>query len=186
MRKHRRELGARHWGARTTRLRRTRKPPLVSQRFHVHRIPLHVRDDAYAPFWCGTGENIALILDSEKQKYFCTVGLTRFSKARPSGKSVGNREEPISASVIHHQRTEIWYAVARMSGAISGPCDLFADIATIIRAALAPILLYMAIHQPVRGFASLAGTTGVLNPTRLRMSGSPVPPAASTGAAARV
>jgi hypothetical protein len=49
--------------ARTWRLLRARQDhttspsanvPLVSRHIHVHRIPLHVRDDAYAPCRCGT------------------------------------------------------------------------------------------------------------------------------------
>ena len=48
-RKSLRELGAGPWGARTTRLRRPRIAPLVSQRIPVHRIPLHVRDDRDTP-----------------------------------------------------------------------------------------------------------------------------------------
>jgi hypothetical protein len=37
--RHLRQLGARPWGARTTRLRRPQRAPLVSQRVRVHRVP---------------------------------------------------------------------------------------------------------------------------------------------------
>jgi len=60
-----RGLGAGPRGARTTRLGRPRKSPLVSQRHSVHRIPPHVRDDAYAPD--RNVRIIRLILVSEKQ-----------------------------------------------------------------------------------------------------------------------
>jgi hypothetical protein len=70
MRKHRRQLGAGPWGARTTRLRRPRKGPLVSQRLRVHRIPLHVRDDAYAPRVGAERTEASIISEKMKSGFF--------------------------------------------------------------------------------------------------------------------
>src|ERR1700686_1516359 len=50
---------------------------LVRSIIRVHRIPPRARDDRETPLkWDGTVENIGLICDSVKQKYFCVRGLT--------------------------------------------------------------------------------------------------------------
>jgi hypothetical protein len=82
-------LAPRHWGARTTRLRRPRMAPLVSRRrprpphpasrFVTTRTPLVSRQDT---------RTIRLILPSEKRKYFLRQGLTRFRRRRSTGKSM--------------------------------------------------------------------------------------------------
>jgi hypothetical protein len=55
-----------------------------------HRIPRPTcRDDRDTPLWgCGTASSIQLICASDKAKYFSKLGLTRFRKISPSGKSV--------------------------------------------------------------------------------------------------
>ena len=70
---HRGLLDTRLWGARTTRFRRPQSMPLVSQHDHVHRIPLHVRDDAYAPL-IGSGTETAehAFRKYETGIFFCT------------------------------------------------------------------------------------------------------------------
>ena len=64
--------------------------PLVSQRIHVHRIPRPTFVTfAIAPLQSRRDEeNIALILDFEKPKYFCNEGLTGICERRLAGKSV--------------------------------------------------------------------------------------------------
>jgi hypothetical protein len=59
--------------------------PLVSQRIHVHRIPRPTFVTfAIAPLQSRRDEeNIALILDFEKPKYFCNEGLTGICRRRP-------------------------------------------------------------------------------------------------------
>ena len=48
-------------GARTTRLRRPRNLPFVFRRYRVHRIPPHVRGDAYAPLIEAGQREVAII-----------------------------------------------------------------------------------------------------------------------------
>jgi len=85
-RKSLRELGAGPWGARTTRLRRPRIAPLVSQRIPVHRIPHHVRDDRDTPLIGAECEKQTSYSEKAKEKYFCapnlnvTTALMRFTK----------------------------------------------------------------------------------------------------------
>ena len=66
---------------------------LVRSTIRVHRIPPRVDDVAQRPSWRdGTADDIALILVSEKQKYFCESLWTRHNPAHavicPSGQIV--------------------------------------------------------------------------------------------------
>jgi hypothetical protein len=63
----------------------------VYRHIHVHRIPLHVRDDAYAPFSVRNTQTIQLICCFGKEEYLSRVGLTGYLERRPSGKSVCGR-----------------------------------------------------------------------------------------------
>ncbi len=49
MRKHSRQLGAEPLGRQDHTISPSVSAPYVYQRLHVHRLPHHVRDDAYAP-----------------------------------------------------------------------------------------------------------------------------------------
>src|SRR5690242_21645325 len=60
-----------HGRARTTRLRRPQIVPFVDRHICVHRIPLHVRDDAYAPHQVRNGCEETSISGKTKEKYFC-------------------------------------------------------------------------------------------------------------------
>jgi hypothetical protein len=60
-----------HGRARTTRLRRPQIVPFVDRHICVHRIPLHVRDDAYAPHQVRNGCEETSISGKTKVKYFC-------------------------------------------------------------------------------------------------------------------
>jgi hypothetical protein len=109
-------LSARPRGARTTRLRRPRMAPLVSQRPHVHRIPAsRVVTTAIRPSASRRDEpTIQLIRPYEKQKYFCARGLTGFCDARPAGKSLAVCRGGL-ANVIRRQVGDNGVAQVRIS-----------------------------------------------------------------------
>ena len=75
-----------HGRTRTTRLRRPRTVPHVYRPVPVHRIPHHVRDDAYAPCRQRNGREETTSSEKTKDKYFCapilnaTTILMRFTK----------------------------------------------------------------------------------------------------------
>jgi hypothetical protein len=75
---HRRQLGACMGAPGPHDLTVRDKAPLVSQRHPVHRIPPRVRDDASAPHIEAGWADHTRTHASEKQKYFCARGLTRF------------------------------------------------------------------------------------------------------------
>ena len=85
MRKHRRQLKRLHRRARTTRLRRPQREPLVSRPLHVHRIPAsRFVTTAIRPSQARRDEpTIQLIPPSEKRKYFSVGVLTGILRRRP-------------------------------------------------------------------------------------------------------
>jgi hypothetical protein len=62
--------GTCHWGARTTRLRRTPACALVKRAANVHRIPPHVRDDHDTPLLPGGMERFVRVSWGWSQEYF--------------------------------------------------------------------------------------------------------------------
>jgi len=62
--------------------------PLVARRHYIHRIPPHVRDDAYAPRIEAERHYDNHKFTKYGSRIFSFQGLTRFLKISPSGKSV--------------------------------------------------------------------------------------------------